>query len=92
MLPEIIDIKGDSNVVSVIGADTVFGIYLTQLLYKKGKTVFAFTEKKKFTFSSSPMAVYGKENAAVLPVPVISDSIVICINPVNVSGVFTGYH
>ena len=75
------EIPKKSGIVSVIGADTNLGAHMIKCLSDAGKTVYGFTQKKDFKFSLKPIFVCEAAGLDFPPHPILSDWLVVCIDP-----------
>ena len=74
-------IPGKTGIVSVIGADTCFGARMVKHLSDAGKTVYGFPQGKDFKFSLKPIATHEASGLEFPPHPILSDWLVVCIDP-----------
>lgn len=78
---KIIEIRGATNIVSVIGADTYFGSHMIKHLVSAGQMVYGFSQQKSFSFELEPIIVSSMGKASVEPAPIISDWLFVCVDP-----------
>lgn len=75
------EIPSKSGIISVIGADTCLGTHMVKHLSEAGKTVYGFSQRKDFKFSLKPFSVYEVPGLGFPPHPILSDWLVVCIDP-----------
>lgn len=75
------DVPEKTGIVSVIGADTDLGANMVKHLSDVGKTVYGFTQEKDFKFSLRPISEHETRKADYPPHPILSDWLVLCIDP-----------
>ena len=75
------DVPEKTGIVSVIGADTDLGANMVKYLCEAGKTVYGFTQEKDFKFSLRPISEHETRKADYPPHPILSDWLVLCIDP-----------
>ena len=75
------EIPSKSGIISVIGADTCLGEHMLKQLCEAGKTVYGFSQRKDFKFSLKPFSVYEVPGLGFPPHPILSDWLVVCIDP-----------
>ena len=75
------DVPEKTGIVSVIGADTTLGTNMVKHLIDAGKTVYGFTQEKDFKFSLRPISVHEMGKTDYPPHPILSDWLVLCIDP-----------
>ena len=75
------DVPVKTGIVSVIGADTALGTSMVKHLSDAGKTVYGFTQEKDFKFSLKPISKYETGKTDYPPHPILSDWLVLCIDP-----------
>ena len=75
------DVPEKTGIVSVIGADTALGTNMVKHLINVGKTVYGFTQEKDFKFSLRPILEHEMEKTDYPPHPILSDWLVLCIDP-----------
>ena len=81
MQSEIIDITTPTKIVTIYGADTYFGAHLVKHLDLTDQMVYGFSQNKDLNFKEEPMLTHGREKVDFEPAPVISDWIVVCLDP-----------
>lgn len=74
-------IPAKSGIISVIGADTCLGAHMVKHLSEAGKTVYGFSQEKDFKFSLKPISIHEVPSSGFPPHPILSDWLVICIDP-----------
>lgn len=74
-------IPAKSGIISVIGADTRLGAHMIKHLSEVGKTVYGFSQEKDFKFSLKPIFIHEVPNLGFPPHPILSDWLVVCIDP-----------
>lgn len=75
------DVPEKTGIVSVIGADTGLGAHMVKHLNEAGKTVYGFSQEKDFKFSLKPILEHEATGLDYPPHPILSDWLVICIDP-----------
>jgi hypothetical protein len=75
------DVPEKTGIVSVIGADTYLGVHMVKELIEARKTVYGFTQEKDFKFSLKPISEHEVTGLDYPPHPILSDWLVICIDP-----------
>ena len=70
-----------TGIVSVIGVETSLGANMVKYLSNAGKTVYGFTQEKDFKFSMKPISEQGILREDYPPHPILSDWLVLCIDP-----------
>lgn len=71
----------NTNIVSVIGADTYLGAHMIKHLSAYAKTVYGFPQEKDFKFSAKPITEHRENRLAFPPHPILSDWLFVCIDP-----------
>ena len=74
-------IPAKSGIISVVGADTCLGAHMVKQLSEAGKTVYGFSQEKDFKFSLKPISIHKVPGLGFPPHPILSDWIVVCIDP-----------
>lgn len=74
-------IPAKSGIISVVGADTRLGAHMIKHLSEAGKTVYGFSQEKDFKFSLKPISIHEASNLGFPPHPILSDWLVVCIDP-----------
>lgn len=78
---EIIELPEVTKIVSVIGADTFWGKHLVRHLSARDKVILGFFQTTEFAFNAVPDFIDGAEKVPYCPAPIISDYIIICLDP-----------
>ena len=78
---EIIEITSPTKIVTVYGADSYFGAHLVKHLDLTDQMVYGFSQNKDLNFEEEPMLIHGQEKIAFEPAPVVSDWIIVCLDP-----------
>ena len=71
----------NTNIVSIIGADTYFGTHMVKHLSEYGKTVYGFSQEKDFKFLAKPITEHKGAELAFPPHPILSEWLFICVDP-----------
>lgn len=81
MESETIIINGPAKIVTVYGADSYIGAHLVKHLAQTDRMVYGFSQNRDLDFEAEPMVTHGGEKVPFEPAPVVSDWIVVCLDP-----------
>lgn len=81
MQSETIIITAPTKIVTVYGADSYFGAHLVKHLDLTEQMVYGFSQDRDLNFEEEPMLIHGREKIAFEPAPVVSDWIIVCLDP-----------
>ena len=81
MEPETIVITSPAKIVTVYGADSYFGAHMLKHLVHTDQMVYGFSQNKDLNFDEEPMFIQGREKITFEPAPIVSDWIVVCLDP-----------
>ncbi len=81
MDPETIVITSPTKIITVYGADSYFGAHMVKHLDHTDQMVYGFSQNKDLNLDEEPMLVQGREKITFEPAPIVSDWIVVCLDP-----------
>ena len=79
--PKTIIVNGPAKIVTVYGADSYIGAHLVKHLAQGNRMVYGFSQNRDLDFDAEPMVVHGREKVSIEPASVVSDWIVVCLDP-----------